>query len=361
MASTSKSGILSGGARTAAHPGSWKLDLVTHKMSVCPATRKILGLFNTDEIELSNLFRLLKPGFKSRLIREYNAALDSGGLFEYQFSFNTPCGKEKWLKISGIPYYRRWGTAEKMVGTIEDRTQQIAEENLSLAIVNHELRVPLTLIKLNAQFLTNMTDANLSKSHLRVLNTVDLHVNSMVNLMDEYLSPYGSDRRLINHNNCVFNLCELSGLVVNEMRMLHAKYRFSIQVTQPLWVKADKYKILQVLINYITNAVNFSRPSSLIIVRVTRAENWAEVGIIDQGVGIPVGEEQKIFQKYYRCESRSARNKNGKGLGLYLVNKILLEHGGKVGAGQVKKGGSVFYFALPICTDHENIVKIEDG
>lgn len=73
-----------------------------------------------------------------------------------------------------------------------------------------------------------------------------------------------------------------------------------------------------------------------------------EVAVGDQGISIPAGQEAQLFKKFYRADSRSIRKKNSKGLGLYLVKKIITEHNGMVRAEKGSDGGSVFYFSLPI-------------
>ncbi len=146
----------------------------------------------------------------------------------------------------------------------------------------------------------------------------------------------------------VFDLNALVETMIGEMKTLHQAYRFCKQASQPVWVNADKYKIIQVLINYLTNAVNFSPSCSQITVEVINDDDNVTVAIRDQGVGVPAGQEQQIFQKFYRGDDKAVRQKNSKGLGLYLVKNIIRQHGGSVSAERGESGGSVFYFSLPV-------------
>jgi two-component system CheB/CheR fusion protein len=269
-----------------------------------------------------------------------------------QVKIITPTGKIKWVRISGVLYYRRWGTAEQMIGVIEDTTQKICEESLSMTVVNHELRSPLTIIKLNVQLLINMLSAGYDKYPVRLLNNVDQHINFMTKLIDEYLSSSLDEKRLPQNNLTVFDLNELIDTIVGEMKTLYTGNRFCKPAAMPVWVKADKYKIIQVLINYFTNAVNFSPPSSHITVCVSIRNNHVEVAVHDQGIGVPAGQEQNIFQRFYKCEQKAVRQKNSKGLGLYLVKNIIQEHGGTVRAEKGEDCGSVFYFTLPLHRDN---------
>ncbi len=347
-----KSGISPDYANPGTYTGHWKYGFDTGKLSICPRAKKLLELNKITNISLYNVLKLVHPTQVSRLMREFKYACDNDCDFEIQVKIITPAGKIKWVRIAGVLYYRRWGTAEQMIGTIEDTTQKINEESLSLAVVNHELRSPLTIIKLNVQLLINMLSAGNDKYPVRLLRNVDSHINFMTRLIEEYLSSSLDEKRLPQYNLTVFDLNELIEIMITEMKTLHTGNRFCKRAAMPVWVKADKYKIIQVLINYFTNAVNFSPPSSQITVETAIKNNIVEVAVRDQGIGIPCGQEDKIFQRFYKCDQKAVRQKNSKGLGLYLVKSIIQEHGGTVRAEKGGDCGSVFYFSLPLHRDN---------
>jgi two-component system sensor histidine kinase VicK len=328
--------------------GCWKLELATKMLTICPHAHKMLGFSVNQEIKLSGFFKLLEPEHVKHLVREFKFACASDTKFEVQVKVNTPNGKIKWFCIVGVQVYRQWGAAEQMAGVIEDTTQLVNEECLSLAVVNHELRSPLTVIKLNVQLLINMLKGSLDKHPLKMLNTVDFHIKSMTKLIGEYLTSPVRELRQGGLNRAVFDLDDLIDLMVCEMIMLHPGYCFIRQNKAKVCVRADKYKIVQVFTNYLTNAVNFSPPSSRITISCATTATCVEVAVCDQGIGIPSGQEENLFQKFYRCGSTSLRQKNSKGLGLYLVKKIITEHDGMVRAEKGRDGGSAFYFSLPV-------------
>jgi len=347
-----KSGISPDYANPGTYIGHWKFALDTGKLSICPRTKRLMGLNTVANLNVRHVLKLVHPTQVARLMREFKFACDNDCNFEAQVKVTIPGGKIKWVRIAGVLYYRRWGTAEQMIGIIEDTTQKISEESLSMAVVNHELRSPLTIIKLNVQLLINMLSAGHDKYPVRLLNNVDQHINFMTKLIDEYLSSSLDEKRLPQNNLTVFDLNELIDTVVGEMKTLHSGNRFCKPAAMPVWVKADKYKIIQVLINYFTNAVNFSPPLSNINVCSTLKNNYVEVAVHDLGVGVPEGQEQAIFQRFYKCEQKAIRQKNSKGLGLFLVKNIIQEHGGTVRAEKGANCGSVFYFSLPLYSDN---------
>jgi two-component system sensor histidine kinase VicK len=356
-----KPGVSPDAARPGIYTGCWKLDRGTKMLILCPRSRKMLGLRANQELKVSDFFKLLPPEQVNQMVREFKYSYASDTKFEVQVKVNTLSGKIKWFRITGVPFYRQWGTAEQMVGVIEDTTQLVNEECLSLAVVNHELRSPLTVIKLNVQLLINMLSSGLDKHPVRLLNTVDLHINCMTSLIEEYLTSPVNDLREGEPNRTVFCLDDLICILLSEMKMLHPGYRFIKQNEAKVLVRADKYKIVQVFINYLTNAVKFSPPASRITISTVTTNTCLEVAIRDQGIGIPAGQEAQLFQKFYQGDTRSIRKKNSKGLGLYLVKKIITEHDGTVRAEKGCDGGSVFYFSLPIYAGQNHELAVSAG
>jgi two-component system sensor histidine kinase VicK len=343
-----RSGVPPEHANPGIFTGCWKLALDTHKLTICPRSRKMLGLPKSDGVLLEDMLRLIPPQQLKEMIREFKYACAFDTRFESQVKVTTFSGKVKWFRISGVQYYRRWGSADQMVGVMEDISQRVNEECLSLAVVNHELRSPLTIIKLNVQLLINILSGGLDKYPVKVLKNVDLHINCMTNLIEEYLTSSVDEHRRSEMNRTIFDLDELIDIMISEMKTLHPGYRFCKQSEPEIWVKADKYKIVQVLINYLTNAVNFSPKSSQITISAMTTATCVEIAVRDQGIGIPAGQESQLFQKFYQADHSAVRQKNSKGLGLYLVKKIIKAHDGTVRAERGRDGGSVFYFSLPV-------------
>lgn len=334
--------------REDSYSGCWRLALDTQTIELCPRARQMLDIPEGKVVTLKDIAALVQPGKLRQLIRGIKFSCATDTKFEVQTKITTSAGAAKWLLIAGVPYYPCWGTAEQMAGVLEDRSQSVDEECLSLAVVNHELRSPLTTIKLNVQMLINKLRRDADQHPVQVLRNVDLHVNCMASLIEEYLSPAVNEDRKREINFQVFDLDELATIITGEMKTSHPAYHFSKCGAGKILVKADKYKIVQVLINYLTNAVKFSPVGSQIMLTLSANGSFAEVAIKDQGKGIPAGLEQRIFRKFFRCDTDAGRGKNSKGLGLYLVKKIIDEHGGAVKAGNNAEGGAVFYFSLPI-------------
>ena len=298
---------------------------------------------------LKPILNVIPANQRRQLVQEFKFAFANGSNIDKQIKIVTVKGREKWIRVTGIFCYRKWGTQEQMIGAIEDITQKINEECVGLSIVNHELRAPLTIIKLNIQMpVNNIKNGKTDQQLVKTLNNVDNHINYMTGLMDEYLNFSTDDQRVNQLNTSLFDLNQLMDFMLTEMRTLHPYYRFNKAASGRVWVEADKFKIIQVLINFLTNAVKFSPRSSLIFINTYIKGSFVEVAISDEGIGVPKDQLIKIFQKFYRSDVKNASNRNSKGLGLYLVKEIIQQHGGSVRAERRPGGGSIFYFTLSL-------------
>jgi two-component system sensor histidine kinase VicK len=343
-----KSGILPEFTGEGIFVGYWRLQIETTKLTICYRMRRILSIPRSGENSIMAVLRLMSTNQRRELINEIKYCQEIGTNFEKDIKVVTAQGKTKWIKVAGTLYHRRWGKAEQIIGTIEDITQKVTENAIALAIVNHELRGPLTIIKLNVQMLRNMMAGGLNQYPVKLLSKVDLHIDTMTRVMEEYLSTPCNENRERELNYTVFDINDLVDTIVGEMKTMHQSYRFNKVPGATILVRADKYQIIQVLINYISNAINFSPPCSHIKIEIVNFDGLVEIGIHDPGIGIAVGQEKHLFQRFYSLESKAVRMKNSKGLGLYVVKQIINQHKGSVRAERGKEGGSAFYFTLPV-------------
>ena len=113
-------------------------------------------------------------------------------------------------------------------------------------------------------------------------------------------------------------------------------------------VALDVEKIRVVIQNLIENAIKYSGKGDRVIISVHEKEGYIEVSVKDTGIGIPLNEQDKIFDKFYRATNAQAKDTVGSGLGLYTTKGIVEKHGGKMWFESSENQGSTFYFSLPI-------------
>ena len=115
-------------------------------------------------------------------------------------------------------------------------------------------------------------------------------------------------------------------------------------------VHADRAKIRQVLLNLLSNATRFTPEGGKLRVAAVRDDNWCQVSVIDDGIGIRREDQEKIFEPFCQLDNPIIEDKGGTGLGLTIAKQIIESHGGRIWVESDYGKGSQFAFTLPMAT-----------
>ena len=129
-------------------------------------------------------------------------------------------------------------------------------------------------------------------------------------------------------------------------------HSFELDLPQePLAAAADRDKLRQVFSILVENALKFSPQGGTVTVGARRTDDAVEVRVVDQGAGIPAGEQERIFRKFYRAESTVRDGGGGTGLGLFIARELVTAMGGRIWVESAEGEGSSFAFELPVARD----------
>ena len=123
---------------------------------------------------------------------------------------------------------------------------------------------------------------------------------------------------------------------------------FDAEVTASVPVVADRARVQQVLVNLVTNAVRHTPPEASVTVTARAEDGWAVLEVADTGPGLEPGDEERVFEAFFRGDPSRQRDTGGSGLGLAIVAAIATAHDGTVSAGNRPEGGAVFTVRLPL-------------
>jgi two-component system sensor histidine kinase VicK len=327
--------------------GTWQFNLQTSQLSLSPPARSLLGVSQGGNYQINELFRLIDPACLDKAKAWLRTAGDSGVL--EQICLKVLSGKEygRWIRITGFHYAERWERPNKIIGVFEDYTQNVDEERIALAIVNHELRTPLSVMKLKAQMIQKTGNPFTPVTHADMARSIETQVESITRMLDQYLSGSAVNTAPLVRNATVFDLNKLTAQIINDIKYLYAGHRFIHSGVEHALVNADKYQIMQVLINYLTNAAKYSPARSEIRTEISIDQQQVLVKVTDHGCGIKAGLEKRVFDRFYRAGNAGVEEPGSKGLGLYLVRQIIELHNGRVWAKRGLEDGTEFYFQLP--------------
>jgi signal transduction histidine kinase len=215
--------------------------------------------------------------------------------------------------------------------------------------VSHELRTPLSLIRLYAETLElgRLTSPEKHQEYYCIIRKESERLTALINNILDF-SRIEAGRKEYD-----FRETDMRELVCNTLE----SYRYQIEQhgftleekigdVPPLQV--DREAMARSLVNLVNNALKYSQDRKYIGVKLYRENGSVKLEVIDHGIGIPVNEQHKIFEKFYRVGDPLVHNTKGSGLGLSLVQHIAQAHGGDVGVDSAPGAGSKFTITLPL-------------
>jgi len=218
-----------------------------------------------------------------------------------------------------------------------------------LANVSHELQTPLVSIRGYTEMVLKGRLGAITEEQRKGLTLSLTNVDRLIAMIDNLLAFARLDREVGEIRIATF---PLSPLVEEAVELLRAKlHERGIGVDtafedRSLTIRADREKILQVFLNLLTNGIKFNRDGGRIEIDVRRGKpGFALIEVRDTGVGIPEGDLEKVFDRFYRVGGKS---EPGTGLGLSIVRNILRLHGCLIQARSRPGEGSAFAFTLPL-------------
>lgn len=248
-----------------------------------------------------------------------------------------------------LPIMSRLATAITLCQRIKDRTAALEQVNAELEAfaysVSHDLRAPLRAIDGYSHMLLDEHAAALDDEGRRLLNTVRFNALRMGRLIDDMLSFSRMSRR------------EMAAMAVDMTRLAQdaaaelqaavpeRSLRFEIAELPP--AQGDRDMLRQVLVNLLSNAVKFTRVRDEAVIEVggTATADGATYYVKDNGVGFDMKYVDKLFGVFERLHAQ--KDYEGTGIGLAIVKRIVVRHGGRVWAESKEGGGTVFHFFLP--------------
>lgn len=240
---------------------------------------------------------------------------------------------------------------ERLARQAAEALGQLEAERLKaslLSSISHDLRTPLASIKAAATSI-GVEDATTDDAQRRVLaQSIAQNADRLNNFVSNLLDISRLEAGAWQPNKEPYPFIEILGTVLGRLTDAEAaRFELDIPADLPL-VPLDEVQIQQVLWNLIENALKYAPDGTPFHLRVRVQGNVLEVSLRDHGSGIPVGEGERIFQKFYRAHDGVESGPPGVGIGLTICQQIIVAHGGRIRAFNAPGGGAVFTFTLPL-------------
>ena len=219
------------------------------------------------------------------------------------------------------------------------------QQNNFMLSVTHELKSPLAAMKLNLQTLEKH---QLDEEKRRLL--VDRCIkesNRLNDLCNNMLFASQIEGRQYRPAIERFDLSEVVEVAVNDYSNRYSR-GFVKEITAGCNISGDRVMLHIAISNLLENAVKYTPEDKPIRIALNIVQDHVILTVADQGAGIPDAEKKNVFNKFYRIGNEESRKAKGTGLGLYLTNKIVLQHKGRITIKDNTPYGSIFEISLPV-------------
>jgi len=308
--------------------------------------KELLGLVAVEDIDV----------VKSSMV----FTLKEASSYPCEYRILNKTGQIKWVMQTVSPI--RYEGREAVLGSLMDITERkylerkvVEYEELSkmksdlLATVSHELRTPLATIKGYSTMILDYFSKLTSDETREYLRSIDSSTDRLAKLVDNLLETSRLDAGLLNLECAPVSLSQLIQGVAAEANIReNQRHVFAVDVKKLPKASLDAKRIRQVLDNLIDNATKYSPAGTEIMISAVPNGDELLVSVSDHGPGIPPGELDNIFDRMYRIEQRVYSGADGMGLGLYICQRLVEAHGGRIWAESVLGQGTTIMFTLPV-------------
>jgi PAS domain S-box-containing protein len=264
-------------------------------------------------------------------------------------------GNQSWALLSLFNFEDNFGWKMGML-TLVDITKQKQVENAKsefVSLASHQLRTPIAGILWSAELL-EMDGQSLTKQQKKYVDRLLVGVKRMALLIDDFLRVSRFELGTFQPEYGTINLTELFENIIQEQAQTVSKKNLEIKTFFDKSVRqvvTDQNLLRMILSNLYSNAVKYTRDSGTIHIGFSQKEDEIVISIADNGMGIPITQQEHIFSKLFRASNAVRNIPDGTGLGLYIVKAAVTVLNGRVSFISTENVGTTFEVNLPYETE----------
>ncbi len=292
--------------------------------------------FLKNFVEENALYHELKNAVKSRK-----------GFTNKEAEFKIEDGTKRVFEISCNPIENSTETTVLVVMhdiTVYKELERERED--IIGFITHELRNPLSNLMLSNDLMKEAVNGKEISFLKEMLERSENNVHRMNKMITGLYEATKVHSGYFPLDLSEFDFGGMVNEAIGTIQALHPSFKILKEGDADFKVVADRYRLIQVITNFLSNAVKYSGDKKEVKLIVTQDNTSVTVTVKDYGEGIPKAHLPHVFERFFRSEK--ARKIEGIGLGLYLCRRIIRSHKGRVGAESEENKGSVFYFTIPL-------------
>lgn len=215
-----------------------------------------------------------------------------------------------------------------------------------ISIASHELKTPLTSLKVYAQIIQRQIK-KIDDEKLNVYITrLDKQIDNLTDLVKDLLDISRMQVGKLDFHLDYFDLSTLVGEIVQSLQTT-TDHKIFVKNDIVELAYGDRERIGQIIVNFLTNAIKYSPQANRVDVMLSQTDKALVLAVSDFGIGIDNKHQRQIFEKFYQVKDARKNSASGLGIGLFISREIALRHNGQITVVSEKRKGSTFSFLLP--------------
>lgn len=307
------------------------------------------------EVILASLALVVMAGVAFQLLAGTSAYVAGGGILlaahllpyalygqDIVFLFTAPV-MAAWLSVAGAASYQHFAARRRLRRAEAEK----ARYQQAMHFVTHEMRTPLTAIQGSSELMSRYALGE--EKRKQIASLIHSESKRLAKMVETFLNVERLSAGQMELKPTLVRVADLMEACISRAEPLAERKHIQLRHEPPgdLAVRGDQELLEYALYNLLTNAVKYSPTETEVCVSASRNGAWVRVAVRDQGIGMDEKELGSIFRKFYRTKRAVESGEGGIGIGLSIVNEIVLRHGGKVEVTSQPGKGSCFTLVLP--------------
>ncbi|EFH88467.1 PAS domain S-box protein [Ktedonobacter racemifer] len=293
-----------------------------------------------------NWMRMTPPEYLART-RQVHQELATQQSVTYEKEYICKDGSRLPVVVCGVVLKHHPRQAIAFVLDNSARKELDQRKDAFISMASHELRNPLTALKLQTSLLHRQLARQGIPASAPALSSMETQINTVTRLVEEWLDVSKFQAGRLEYVRERVNLDELLREIVDTMQQTHPSHRILLRGAVQTSLMADRDRLGQVFTNLLSNAIKYSPGAETVEMDLSTSEETVTVRVCDHGLGIPREQRDKIFERFYRASGPRQKAIPGLGMGLYIVAEIVKRHRGTITVDSTVGKGSTFTVTLP--------------
>ena len=308
-----------------------------------------------------NWMDFVHPEDRHRVMSLWLYSVKEKTLFQTEYRLKNYQGNYHWVLSRASPVFDSSGAVTQWFGTSTDievlkqaevqLKQAVEARDEFLSITSHELKTPLTSLRLQTDLIKRSIESgdykNLTEEQLNFTATlIDKQIERLNRLINDMVDVTRIRSGHLSLNKEDFDILSLAEEVIERVRPMFAANNNELNFDKPserIVVRCDKMRIEQVMINLLTNALRYGEGWPITL-KIEKTNGKTVLSVKDRGIGIEKANHEKIFNRFERVSAENSIA--GIGLGLFIVKELVQSHGGRIWLDSEVGKGSTFYIEL---------------